>query len=400
MGSGINKLTARKVATAKTGKYMDGGGLHLQVTGTGNKKWRFRYTLDGKRRELHVGTAATVGLADARWARDENRKRIMAGSLPLAYWDLRKLEERALSAEIIPTFTSCAAQYIKTQRRSWKNRKHAHQWISTLKTYARPIIGNVPVNEINTDHIQRILIPIWYEKTETAKRVQTRIENILDYAVARNLRDPMNPARWRGHLDKLLPNPTKVKTVQHHAAMDYRDLPRFMQELQAMNGTAPLALQFLILTATRTSEVLGARWDEIERDTWTIPPERMKAKREHRVPLSRQALAILDDLPRPANNEFLFPGKIPGKPLSNMSLLTLMRKLGYGKTGDKGYFVPHGFRSSFRDWSGEVSNYPRDVCEMALAHTIPDKVEAAYRRGSLFEKRRVMMQEWATFATK
>ena len=250
-----------------------------------------------------------------------------------------------------------------------------------------------------------ILRPIWSSKTETAKRVQGRIENILDYAAAHGYRDTTNPARWRGHLDKLLPKRTRVKPIRHHPAMPYSEVPAFYENLQATPGLAFCALRFLILSACRTNEVLGARWREVDLDAavWTVPPERMKTSgettREHRVPLSTPALDLLERLPRVSSSPFLFPGVREGRPLSNMALLQAMRRMGYGKDGAQGHYVPHGFRSSFRDWAGEVSNFPSDVCEMALAHAIRNKVEAAYRRGDLFEKRRKLMDAWAGFVT-
>ncbi|WP_320409089.1 site-specific integrase [Candidatus Thiodiazotropha endoloripes] len=255
------------------------------------------------------------------------------------------------------------------------------------------------VDAITTEDILKILQPIWTTKTETAKRVQSRIENILGYAAAHKSRNHLNPACWRGHLDKLLAKPSRVKKVSHHPAMPYSEVPNFMAELTANGSTSKLALQFLILTATRTSEVLQAKWDEIDQDkgVWTIPAERMKARREHRVPLSDAALNILAALTRLEGNPYLFPGSRHGRPLSNMALLQLMRGIGYGVNGNRGDYVPHGFRSSFRDWSGEISSFPRDVAEMALAHAIENKVEAAYRRGDLFTKRRKMMQEWANY---
>jgi len=271
--------------------------------------------------------------------------------------------------------------------------------VSTLKTYAGPVIGTRLVDAIDTKDILEVLSPIWTSKTETAKRVQGRIENVLDFAAAHKYRDTANPARWRGHLDMLLPKPSRVKTVKHHPAMPYADVPAFMNELSENGSVSALALRFLILTATRTNEVLEAQWSEIDLEAavWTIPGSRMKGGREHRVPLPDAALALLDTLPCIEGNPHLFPGARHGRPLSNMALLQLMRGMGYGVNGARGGYVPHGFRSSFRDWSGEVSSFPRDVAEMALAHAIKNKVEAAYRRGDLFVKRRKMMQKWCDY---
>ena len=384
----IHKLSPRAVATARAGKYEDGGGLRLVVSPHGAKKWILRFTIDGRRREMGLGSFPDVGLGEAREKASAARKKARSGTDPI---DARR------EADIrIPTFTSCAAQFIRAHRHGWKNPKHGRQWVSTLKTYARPVIGPRRVDQIDTEDVLKVLSPIWKTKTETAKRVQGRLENILDFAAARRFRDPMNPARWRGHLDTLLPKPSKVRKVAHHPAMPYTDLAAFMAELAQKKAVAARALRLMILTATRTSEVIQATWDEVDLNarTWTISAERMKAGKEHRVPLSDSALETLSQGPRVADNPYLFPGSRARKPLSSMAMLTMMRKMGFGLRGERGPYVPHGFRSSFRDWSGEVSNVPRDVAEMALAHVIENKVEAAYRRGDLFEKRRQLMQEW------
>jgi integrase len=340
---------------------------------------------------MGLGSFPDVELGEARSKASDYRKLAKEGIDPI--------ETRRAEPGAIPTFSTCAADFIRAHRKGWKNTKHARQWVRTLKTYARPVIGKRPVDAVSTQEILEILSPICTTKTETAKRVQGRIENVLDFAVAHKYRDRLNPARWRGHLDMLLPKPARVKTIKHHPAMPYTDVLAFMGELSQNNSVSALALRLLILTATRTSEVLQAQWSEINmaNAVWTIPAARMKARREHRVPLSDAMLADLNALPRIEGNPFLFPGARYGKPLSNMALLQLMRGMGYGVTGQHGNFVPHGFRSSFRDWSGEVSSFPRDVAEMALAHTIENKVEAAYRRGDLFEKRNLMMQAWSNY---
>lgn len=389
----IHRLTPRKVATAKTGKHEDGGGLRLVVGASGSKKWVFRFTLKGKRREMGLGSYPTVGLGDARAVADEYRRQVLDGIDPI--------KARAKEPVVIPTFTSCAATYIRAHRHGWKNHKHQRQWVSTLRRYACPVIGNKTVDEITTEDILMILKPIWNTTNETAKRVQGRIENVLDYGAARHWRDPSNPARWRGHLSMLLPKPSKIQKVRHHPAMPYDQVPAFMDELRKKESSSAYALRFLILTATRTNEVIGATWEEIDliKKVWTIPENRMKAGREHRVPLSKEMITILYEVPRVVGNPFVFPGGLPGKGLSIHALLMIMRKMGYGVNGERGNYVPHGFRSSFRDWSGEVSSYPRDVAEMALAHTIQNKVEAAYRRGDLFEKRRAMMDDWEAWLT-
>ena len=387
----IHKLTARQVATAKPGKYEDGAGLRLVVSPRRARKWVLRVTVDGRRREMGLGSFPDVSLADAREAASAARVLAKSGVDPI---QAKRAPQRK-----IPTFTTCAAAYIQAHRHGWKNAKHGRQWVRTLKTYARPALGDITVDRIETADVLKVLQPIWTNKTETAKRVQGRMENILDYAAAHKYRDPMNPARWRGHLDKLLPKPTKVKKAAHHPAMPYSEVPTFFAELEATGSPSARALQFMILTATRTNEVIQATWDEVDLDAaiWSIPGPRMKAGREHRVPLPESAIAILNTLSRIAGNPFLFPGARSRRPLSNMAMLTQMRRMGFGPKGTKGPYVPHGFRSSFRDWAGEVSSFPRDVAEMALAHVIQNKAEAAYRRGDLFEKRWKMMQEWADY---
>lgn len=387
----LHKLNPRKAATAGPGRHEDGGGLRLVVSKAGTRKWVFRYTFNGKRREMGLGPFPDVGLADARGFAHGARLEVRAGRDPI--------EARNAQTRAIPTFTECAARFIRSHRHGWRNRKHARQWVSTLKTYARPVIGSKKVDTITTEDILTILSSVWKTKTETAKRVQGRIENILDFAAAQGLREAPNPARWRGHLNQLLPRPARVRKVVHHPAMPYLAVPGFLSDLSTREGISPRALAFLILTATRTGETLGATWDEIDLAAalWTIPAERMKARREHRVPLSPQVMSIVNEIPRYAGNPHVFPGARRGRPLSGMSLLQVMRGMGYGAGGDKGDFVPHGFRSSFRDWAGEVSSFPSDVCEAALAHVISDKTVAAYHRGDMFEKRRRLMDSWAGY---
>lgn len=390
----IQKLSARQVTTAGPGKHEDGGGLRLVVSQSRAKKWVIRFTVNGRRREMGLGSFPDVSLAEARDAARDARKLARDGVDPI--------EARKSEPKTIPTFTSCAAAYIRAHRRGWKNPKHRRQWVSTLKTYARPILGDRPIDQIDTEDVLKVLNPIWTTKTETAKRAQGRIETILDYAAARKLRDRTNPARWRGHLEMILPKPTQVRKVTHHPAMPYSEVSAFLAELERLDTASARALRFMILTATRTKEVIRATWDEIDLEAriWAIPTERMKAGKEHRVPLSDAAVQVLRDQPRVAKNPFVFPGMKPRAPLSNMAMLAQMRRLGFGPKGDRGPYVPHGFRSSFRDWAGEVSGLPRDVAEMALAHVIESKTEAAYRRGDLFEKRRAMMQEWASYASR
>lgn len=391
-------FTIRRVETAPAGKYADGtrSGLWLKVSPTGARRWFVRVVVDGKRREMSLGSYPVVSLAGAREKAAEAQRLAAQGIDPIQHRD----QQSAVST--VPTFTQAAARYIRAHRRGWKNAKHGRQWCATLKTYARPIIGNKPVDQISTEDVLTILAPIWQTKTETAKRLQGRVENIVDFATAHKWRSGDNPARWRGHLDKLLARPARVKRVRHHPAMPYAEVPGFLAELSGVEGIAARALHFVILTAVRTSEALNARWSEIDLDAavWTIPAERMKAKREHRVPLTEAAIGILRSLPRIDGEDWLFPGGRAGRPLSTMALLMCMRRLGYGVDGDRGDYVPHGFRSSFRDWCGEVSSFPREIAEAALAHVIGDKTEAAYARGDLFAKRRRLMESWAEWCGK
>jgi integrase len=293
------------------------------------------------------------------------------------------------------TFKQCAEAYINAHRAGWRNDKHAAQWSATLSTYAYPKVGALPVQAIDTALVLKVLEPIWATKPETAGRLRGRLENVLDFAKARGYREGENPARWRGHLDNLLPALSKVRQVEHHAALPYTELSDFLTRLREQEGTSARALEFAILTAARTGEVIGARWSEVNlrEKTWTIPAERMKARREHRVPLSSRALSILTEMQaaRESDESFVFPGGKPGKPLSNMAFLMLLRRM------DRADLTAHGFRSSFRDWAAERTNFPSEVAEMALAHVVSSKVEAAYRRGDLFEKRRGLIEAWAKF---
>lgn len=291
------------------------------------------------------------------------------------------------------SFEHCAERFLASKSAEWKNPKHKQQWSNTLKTYAYPVIGTLPVSEIGLGHITKILEPIWTTKTETATRVRGRIETVLDWSTVHGYRAGENPARWRGHLDKVFSTPSKIQTVQHHKAMPVTDIPEFFQTLQGRDGIAAKALLFTILTAARTSETLLTTWDEVDLNegVWTLPAGRMKAKKEHRVPLSKTALKLLADLPRMKDCNLVFPSP-RGKNLSNMSMLTLLRRM-HVKA------VSHGFRSTFRDWCAEFTNYPRDLAEMALAHAIDNKVEAAYRRGDMLDKRRNLMKDWDGFLT-
>jgi integrase len=345
---------------------------------------------------MGMGPLHTVSLAEARKRAAEHRLRRHDGIDPIEARRAERLQARLDAAKAI-TFKECAEGYIKAHRAGWRNGKHAAQWEATLGTYAEPIIGNLSVQAIDTTLVLKALEPIWTAKPETAGRVRGRIEVILDWAKVRGYRQGENPARWRGHLDKLLPARGKVRKVEHHAALPYSKLLGFLIGLREQESISARALEFTILTAARTGEVIGVRWSEIDliNKTWTVPAGRMKAGREHRVPLSPRALAILEDMQehRHADDGFVFPGGKPGKPLSNMAFLMLLRRM------DRGDLTAHGFRSSFRDWAAERTNFPPEVAEMALAHTVSDKTVAAYNRSDLFERRRRLMQQWATFCT-
>jgi integrase len=369
--------------------YADGGGLYLQVTGVGARCWIYRYTLNGRSREMGLGSLNAVTLSEARARAAEARRLKSAGIDPIGARDGQRAAERAEAARQI-TFRDAAEAYIKAHKAGWRNAKHGNQWRNTLAAYAYPVIGALPVQKIDTGLVVRVLEPIWATKTETASRVRQRIEAVLDSATARGYRDGENPARWRGHLDSLLPARAKVRRVKHHAALPYAELGAFMAELRERTGLAARAMQLLILTATRTTECIAARWSEIDLDNkiWAIPAERIKAGREHRIPLSLAAVTLLRQLAKTKVSEFVFPGR-PGKPLSHGVLRVLLKRM------NRSDLTTHGFRSTFRDWAAEQTNYPREVAEMALSHAIGDKVEAAYRRGDLFAKRHRLMEEWS-----
>jgi integrase len=410
----MGRLTALAVERAKNnpGMHSDGGGLYLQVTPNG-ASWVYRFMLNGQAREMGLGPLSLFGLKDAR-AKALDARRLRHGGIdPIEARKAERAAGRLLAAKAI-TFQECADGYIKAHRPGWRNAKHAGQWEATLDTYAGPIIGALPVQAIDTSLVMKILEQtiqtgsdrsnrsasnLWQAKPETASRLRGRIEAVLDWAKVRGYRDGENPARWRGHLDKLLPAKSKVRKVKHHAALPYDQLPTFMKALRDEEGISARALEFTILTAARTGEVIGARWSEMKRPEkmWTIPAERMKAGKEHRVPLPARALEILSELNALRENDkeqiedFVFRGAKPEKPLSNMAMDMLLRRM-------SSYVTVHGFRSTFRDWASEQTNFPNEVVEMALAHTISNKVEKAYRRGDLFDQRRRLMAAWDDFA--
>lgn len=397
----IGKLSAVEVSKAKGRAVLhDGGGLYLRVSPTGSKAWVFRFQLDGKRRDMGLGPYPDISLAEARRRAGEHRNQRRDGIDPL---DAKVAQRQAQRLAVVKgrTFRECAAEFIEKNRAGWRNAKHRQQWENTLATYVYPMLGDLPVAAIDPGLVVQVLDPIWTAKPETASRVRGRIEAVLDAATVRGFRQGPNPAQWKGNLAHILPARTKVRKVRHHAALPFDEMPGFLAALRSREGMAARALEFAILTAARTGEVLGARWGEVDlpAKVWTVPAERMKAGREHRVPLSDAAFAVLDAV-RPwalirdgvlVPAAPVFPGSRKALLMSNMTMLMLLRRM---KRED---LTAHGFRSTFSDWAAERTTYPREVVEMALAHTIGNKVEAAYRRGNLFEKRRSLMADWARF---
>jgi integrase len=384
---GKAKLTARAATTTKPGRYGDGGGLYLVVSETGTRKWVFRFTFGARVTEMGLGNAA-VSLAQARDKAAEARKLVASGRNPI---EVKRESERVAAAK--PTFGQCADALLEAKSSEWRNEKHRQQWKMTLTDYANPL-RNLPVDEVNTQAVLSVLQPVWQTKPETASRLRGRIETVLDAARAKGhiARNEANPARWRGHLDKLLAKHQKL-TRGHHAALPFNEVPEFVGKLRERDAVAALALEFLVLTAARSGEVLGARWDELdlEANVWTIPAARTKAGREHRVPLSGRTLAILANLEDARIGDFIFAGQKPGKPLSGMAMAMVLRRLKLA------HVTVHGFRSSFRDWCGEATSFPREIAEAALAHVPGDATERAYRRGDALEKRRTLMEAWAAY---
>jgi integrase len=397
-----NKLTALQVARAKSPALLaDGGGLYLQVEGPSSRAWLYRYAMNKKERWMGLGSLGPVGsdpivsLAEARQKAADARALKAKGIDPIDAAARAKADAAADKAKQV-TFEDAAARYIAGHKAAWRNAKHGAQWTSTLKAYAYPVFGALPVQDVDTGMVLKALEPIWTKKTETATRVRQRIEAILDWAKARGHRMGENPARWRGHLENLLPKPRKVQKVEHHPALPYSEIGAFVAKLRDQKGVAARALEVLILTTARTGEVTAARWAEMNLDAkvWTVPADRIKAGREHRVPLSEPALGLLKELAKNGDRgEYVFEGWRKNRPLSNGAFLALLKRM---KRQD---LTAHGFRSTFRDWAAECTNFPREVAEMALAHAIGDKVEAAYRRGDLFEKRRKLMEAWAGFCS-
>lgn len=387
MARTANKLTARQVATiSKPGRHSDGNGLYLSISTDGRRRWVFRFTWAGKVVEMGLGSAGTVSLAEAREKATAARKLVDAGRNPIE----ARRDALALAASK-PTFGQIADAFIASKASEWRNAKHRAQWRMTLDEYAKPLRAK-PIDEVDTERVLAVLKPLWLEKPETASRLRGRIEAVLDSAKAAGHRSGENPAVWRGHLSHLLPKRQKLSRG-HHAAMPYAEVAAFVAALRERQAMAALALEFCILTAARSGEVLGAEWSEVDLAgaVWTVPPHRMKAGRPHRVPLSGPALAILEKLALAKSSEFVFPGQKPGKPLSIMALEMVLRRMEFDSV------TVHGFRSAFRDWAGNETHFPRELAEAALAHVIGDKAEQAYRRSDALEKRRALMDAWADF---
>lgn len=404
MGRQQQRLSALQVSKlTKPGLYGDGGGLTLQITTGGAKSWLFRYMVAGKAYGMGLGPTHTVTLAEARHKALAARKQLLEGINPLTAKKQEQIAAKLVDAKMM-TFDECAESYIATHKASWKNAKHADQWTNTIKTYASPKFGKFPVAQVDTGLIVKCLSPIWEEKNETANRLRGRIESVLDWATTSGYRSGENPARWKGHLENLLATISKVSRTKHHPSLPWQRMPEFMLALRTREGIAARAVEFAILTASRSGEVRGARWTEFNMDSkiWTIPAERMKAKREHEVPLSDAGITLLKSITR--NGEFVFAGT-KEQQLSDMALTAVIRRMNgndqpiWIDTNGEGVTV-HGFRSSFRMWVAETTSYPREVAEHALAHQLPDAVERAYQRGTLFAKRAALMSEWAGYCEK
>ena len=389
---GINRLSARAVETAKnSGLIADGGGLYLQVSKSGAKSWLYKFMLNGHSREMGLGSLKAISLAEAREKATFCRALLADGIDPI---EARKSDRsRSIAADRKTiTFAEAADAYIATHETGWKNAKHAAQWRNTLAADAYPVAGRIQVSDIDTEAVMRILRPIWALKPETAGRLRGRIERILDWATVSGFREGQNPAQWRGHLENLLPAKSRIHSVKHHPAMPYQEVGGFVLQLREQGGLAAQALEFLIYTAARTSEVRGASWDEfdLDRGIWTIPGPRTKVGKEHRIPIAERPLQIVKGLHNSGTGDFVFPGGRPEKGLSDMAMLSVLRRLEIKQT-------VHGFRSSFRDWAADQTQFPREIAEQALAHAIGNKVEVAYLRSDLFEKRRHLMYLWATY---
>ncbi len=392
-------LTALEIKHSKPGMHADGGGLYLHVGKAGNASWIFRFQLNKRRREMGLGALSALSAVEARAKAAELKATVGRGIDPLdvkaaarrdeVQAEASQREENVLNAA---TFKAATERHLALKESGWRNAKHRQQWENTLATYAYPIIGELPVRDITPQHVLQVLEPIWSTKPETASRVRMRIEAVLNSAKVLGWRTGENPALWRGNLDAALPPRSKVRTVKHHAALHWREISTFMAQLRQRDGLSARALEFAILTAARSGEVRKATWSEIdfEQELWIVPAKRMKAGREHRVPLSQSVLQLLNEMPRFQGYDLIFPGTRM-QPLSDMSLSAVLKRMGMGS------ITVHGFRSTFRDWAAEHTGHGSDIVEMALAHTISSKTEAAYRRGDLITKRKSLMEDWAAW---
>ena len=407
-------LTDKEVpAISKRGFTAVGGvpGLGLSIAKSGTRSWVLRVPIGGRVRDMGLGPAPSqadsaeakkhkVALSDARSRALDARRLIQQGIDPISQSHAKRNElknaeaaRKAIEAARI-TFKEAATKYVSSRESGWKNAKHVQQWTRSLELYAYPVMGDLQVDQIKLPQVLKVLEPIWEEKNETASRVRGRIEAVLDWATVREHREGPNPARWRGHLDKVLGAPSKVAPSKSHAALPYREMSSFMARLRDVGGQGARALECAILTASRSGEVRGMRWSEIDLETgiWIIPKERMKAGREHRVPLSKAVMVLLENAPRMAGTDLVFPAPRGGE-LSDMTLSAVLRRMSVPA-------VPHGFRSTFKDWCTEQTAYANEVSEMALAHTIANKTEAAYRRGYIMDKRRRLAEDWAKFCNR
>lgn len=389
----MGKLTVKKVQALKeAGRYGDGGGLFLQVTPTGTKSWIYRWERDGRERMMGLGPEADVTLDEARDLARDMRRAVRAGRDPIADRRAERERQKAEASRLL-LFRDAAQTYFDAHEVKWTNAKARGNFLSRLKAYAFPHIGGLPVAEISTADVLRCIEPIWHTKTETASRVRQYIEKVLAWATVKGFRSGDNPARWQGHLKEALPAPGTISPDKHHAALPFKELPGFFARVATQGGMAALALRFLILTAARTGEVIGATWDEVDLDNavWTIPAARMKARRDHRVPLSAAAVALLKTVPSERGNAYVFAGQYKGSGMSNMAMAVLLKRM------ERADITVHGFRSTFRDWAGDHTEFPREVIEAALAHAVGDATEQAYRRSDALERRRILMEAWADY---
>lgn len=396
MGITLNRLTVKQIENLSDGMHADGGNLWLQVSNNGaGTSWIFRYDFNGKRKKIGLGSLTRISLANARKLAQPLREELGMKRDPQLTIQSRRAEQVKASASAV-SFKDVAEMCIEAKRSEWKSTKHAQQWHNTLTQYVYPQIGKLNASDITTDLILRVLEPIWLTKSETASRIRQRIETVLDYATVKKYRQGENPARWKGHLSHLLAAPRKIKKVEHQPSLDYKEIFEFVRELVKRNGYAARCLEFIILTAVRSGEARNATWSEIDLDNkvWIIPEERMKGGKPHFVPLSPPAVSMLRGLHKIEGSEFVFPGQAPRKPLSDVAVTHVVRRLGYAEP------TVHGFRSTFRVWAAENSSLPSQVAEFALAHKLPDQVEASYQRSTLLPQRAELMDAWANYCLK